>query len=80
VKCDCINDCGDDPWIAQGKCEPCKDYKELQAQRRREEDNALAYRKMVALATAVALWLREESVLTRADYQHMIKRIDNEVK
>ena len=24
VRCDCLNRCGDDPWIEQGKAMPCK--------------------------------------------------------
>jgi hypothetical protein len=22
-KCDCLNECGDDPWLRTGKAEPC---------------------------------------------------------
>ncbi|MCB5187403.1 hypothetical protein LG200_05210 [Methylobacillus caricis] len=29
--CDCINRCGDDPWISTGKAKPCKSYIEWQA-------------------------------------------------
>lgn len=21
--CDCLNDCGDDPWLQDGRCKPC---------------------------------------------------------
>lgn len=26
-KCDCLNYCGDDPWLANGKAEHCDNYK-----------------------------------------------------
>lgn len=39
VKCDCLNYCGDDPWLAQGKAEPCEARKKraLEAQQRAKE-------------------------------------------
>jgi hypothetical protein len=34
--CECIVDCGDDPWIAQDKCIPCAAYR--RGLKRREID------------------------------------------
>lgn len=31
VKCDCLNMCGDDPWLAKGKSEPCEALKKAWA-------------------------------------------------
>ena len=30
AKCDCLNDCGDDPRVKDGKCPPCANYKPYQ--------------------------------------------------
>lgn len=30
-KCDCLNDCGDDPWIRDNKADPCEHLKARQA-------------------------------------------------
>lgn len=36
--CDCLNFCGDDPWLASGKAEPCDAVK--RRKRQREQDAA----------------------------------------
>lgn len=28
VKCDCLNDCGDDPWLADGRAKKCDNYEQ----------------------------------------------------
>lgn len=28
-KCDCLNICGDDPWLKDGRARPCKDWSRL---------------------------------------------------
>ncbi len=37
VKCDCLNYCGDDPWLKSGKAVPCE---RAQQQARDEQDRA----------------------------------------
>lgn len=32
MKCDCLNDCGDDPHLASGKVTPCKRLKAARAE------------------------------------------------
>jgi hypothetical protein len=27
TKCDCLNECGDDPWLRSGKSDPCDSRK-----------------------------------------------------
>lgn len=41
-KCDCLNFCGDDPWLDKGKAEYCDDYK--------EKTNQAALREMITWA------------------------------
>jgi hypothetical protein len=48
-KCDCLNDCGDDPWLKDGRAAPCE---RLQQQRQRE---AIARRRAVNLEHASQL-------------------------
>lgn len=32
MKCDCLNHCGDDPWLKDGRSEPCEQVRERQLQ------------------------------------------------
>lgn len=32
MKCDCLNDCGDDPWLKDGRADPCEHLRERQQQ------------------------------------------------
>lgn len=34
VVCDCLNDCGDDPWLADGRSFPCQRRVDQQARER----------------------------------------------
>jgi len=38
-KCDCLNECGDDPWIKDGKVEVCDYWKQQQALAQQREDD-----------------------------------------
>ncbi len=41
-KCDCLNECGDDPWLKAGKVKPCESrLKQLSAAKQRQDDIAL---------------------------------------
>lgn len=47
-KCDCLNDCGDDPWLRDGKADPCE--KLLKA--RADWDATMTAEKALALLNA----------------------------
>ena len=52
-KCDCLNDCGDDPWLVDGRAEPC-DYRKwhlAELEQRRQD---------IALLTAIASRMRDK--------------------
>lgn len=41
-KCDCLNECGDDSWLRDGRAEPCADRKrEIERLAQRERDKVL---------------------------------------
>jgi hypothetical protein len=42
-KCDCLDRCGDDPWIDENKCQPCPDY----IARKAAEEQAKAHRTLM---------------------------------
>ena len=42
VTCDCLNDCGDDPWLKDGRSQPCKYLRQRQALDLMAEQKALA--------------------------------------
>lgn len=56
-KCDCLNFCGDDPWIDKGKATPCAPYKRKQA----AEEKAQAQTQ--ALSNVEALLDRHQALL-----------------
>lgn len=38
-KCDCLNYCGDDPWLNDGRAEPCKSRKSREDRKADIENN-----------------------------------------
>jgi hypothetical protein len=54
VDCDCLNHCGDDPWLKDGRAKPCQYRlkKQAEAAKAREETHQLKLS-----AAAVGEWL-----------------------
>ena len=48
--CDCINTCGDDPWIKQRKARPCLRLRNIMAREAQLERDLFAIRKALAAA------------------------------
>lgn len=46
VPCDCLNYCGDDPWLKEGKAEHCKQWKKRHSE---EEEHKLFVGKVTSL-------------------------------
>ena len=44
MSCDCLNTCGDDPWLKDGRVHPCKNFIE------RELQDKLALEKMAKVS------------------------------
>lgn len=49
--CDCLNWCGDDPWLNDGRAEPCQDKKDHD---RRVREKAIERQRIMALANQLA--------------------------
>jgi len=41
-KCDCLHHCGDDPWLAAGRAEPCRHFKARQSKEKQEAERRAA--------------------------------------
>ncbi len=48
MKCDCLNDCGDDPWLRTGQVEPCERLQEVRARRLQLEADIAVLNKLCA--------------------------------
>lgn len=42
MPCDCLNTCGDDSWLKDGRAQPCKAYTQVTDQNRLDADRHLA--------------------------------------
>lgn len=49
--CDCLNWCGDDPWLQDGRAEPCQDRKDRE---RREAEGKVERAHIVAVLDHLA--------------------------
>lgn len=47
-RCDCLNDCGDDPWIQKGLSEPCNLFHVYEEERRATDEALSAIRARLA--------------------------------
>lgn len=54
MKCDCLNDCGDDPWLRDGRSQPCERLKKERAAEAKAKEDA---RQLKHCAIAVSDWL-----------------------
>lgn len=52
--CDCLNACGDDPWLADGRSEPCDKFKAQKARAALLLRQHLAQPQLMDLARRVA--------------------------
>ncbi len=48
--CDCLNTCGDDPWLKDGRVRPCKNFI------KREQQDKLAVEKMAKVTKIAELY------------------------
>lgn len=49
--CDCLNYCGDDPWLYKGQAEPCEAIKrQRQQHEQRESERRALVERLIALA------------------------------
>ena len=48
--CDCLNTCGDDPWLKDGRVQPCKNFI------KREQQDKLAPEKMAKVTKIAELY------------------------
>ncbi len=48
--CDCLNTCGDDPWLKDGRVQPCKNFI------KREQQDKLALEKMAKVTKIAELY------------------------
>ncbi len=62
MKCDCLNDCGDDPALRTGEAELCDHAKKLMAQRKAAQEHKL--RSFMKLADAYANACAEPNAYT----------------
>ncbi len=50
MSCDCLNTCGDDPWLKDGRVQPCKNFI------KREQQDKLALEKMAKVTKIAELY------------------------
>ena len=55
LKCDCLNECGDDPWLRDGRAEPCDRLKERRAQKLQRDEDLVVLR-------GLADWVHDQDV------------------
>ena len=74
AKCDCLNYCGDDPWLNDGRAEPCEESKacEKKAAAARAERDRIKGIASVLAATATANGTATVSARDMADIQRLL--------
>ena len=55
MKCDCLNECGDDHWVRDGKAEPCDYMKKRRAAKKQREEDLVVLR-------GLADWIQDQDV------------------
>lgn len=53
MACDCLNDCGDDPWLRDGRSQPCERLRKERAAAAKAKENA---RQLKLSAIVVGEW------------------------
>jgi hypothetical protein len=73
VKCDCLNDCGDDPWLRDGRSQPCDRLKKERAAAAKAKEDA---RQLKLSAIAVGEWLEGGSSKTAIQKMHIAALVE----
>ena len=68
--CDCLNTCGDDPWLEKGLAYPCESMKKRLDEEARERDQRADH----VLKVQRYEWIREHQGMTPEEYDQAVDK------